>query len=151
MSWRRCYPLLKPRRLDAEVAVMAKAYPSFRLTEEGGLLAFRGRLRSNHSSEFVVEIRLPPRFPEVEPHLWVLSPALPERSRHRYVGGRLCAHAQPFVPYRTTAAAMVSVLAGWLFRFERDRLEGVPWEAPLGTDGETVYVRPDGSLWLARR
>lgn len=150
-AWRARYPILDERRLAAEQALMARSYPGFRLTWTGGRLAFRGPLNSNYGSRFQVEIQLPERYPEAEPHLWILSPKLPEGTEHRYVTGRICAHAQPFIPHRTTAATMVSVFAGWLFRFDRQRLEGVGWDVPLGPEGTRMGVNPDGSIYLDSR
>lgn len=149
-DWRARHPLLDERRLAAEGALMQRTYPQFRLVWNEEALAFRGLLRSNFGSRFQVEIRLPDRYPEAEPRLWVLSPTLPEGTEHRYVDGRICAHAQPFIPHRTTVAAMVSVFAGWLFRFERHRLEGVGWDVPLGPEGTTLGINPDGSIYLRR-
>lgn len=145
------YPRLSAQYLAAEQALLARTYPQFRLARRGEMLVFQGPLRSNYGSIFVLEVRLPPLYPEQEPHLWVLSPTLPARTEHRYVDGRICAHADPFVAYRTTVATMVSVMAGWIFRFERHRLEGVSWEAPIGVEGRPFAVNPDGTLYLGGR
>ncbi len=145
------YPLLTRKHLAVEQAVLRRAYPQFRLVWTAERLAFRGPLRSNYGSVFIVDVRLPPRYPEQEPHLWVVSPELPPRTQHVYVDGRICAHADPFVAYQTTVATMVSVMAGWIYRFERHRTERIPWETPIVPPGRALSIHPDGTLHLRRR
>lgn len=148
IPWQKQYPLLSEEQLLIEQSVLRKAYPGFRLVFDGTSLSFRGPLTSNYGSTFQIEVRLPPRYPEQEPHLWVLSPTLPPATEHRYVDGRICAHASPYVPYRTTVATMISVMAGWIFRFERRRFEKVSWDVPLAAAGLELAVNPDGTLYL---
>jgi len=146
--WWNRYPILSDRILVAEQGVLEHMYPQFRLAWTGQFLAFRGTLRSNYGSVFHVEVRLPPRYPEQEPHLWVLEPSIPRGTEHLYPDGRVCAHATPYVPYRTNVAAMVSVFAGWLFRFDRRRLDRISWEEPLEFNGQPLSVNPDGTLYV---
>ncbi len=144
------YPLLTREHLGVEVAILHRVYPQFRLVRTGNLLAFRGPMRSNFGSVFVVDVVLPPLYPEEEPYLRVVSPALPPRTQHVYRNGNICAHADPFVAYRTTVATMISVMAGWIYRFERQRLQGIDWDVPLGRPGMTPAVNRDGSLRFHR-
>lgn len=147
--WQAHYPLLTPAQLAAEQGLMKRSYPQFRLVGDGNQLSFQGPLVSNYGSCFHVEIRLPTRYPEEEPQLWMRDPVLPADTEHRYKDGRICAHAEPFVAYRTTVASMVSVFAGWIFRFERKRLHGVSWEVPIEVGGRSLQVNPNGTLYLA--
>jgi len=147
--WQRCYPTLTEAWLTVEQGVMRRAFPGFRLVWQDEQLRYSGRLNTNFETAFEVELRLPVRYPEQEPHLWVVAPRLSPDTPHRYVDGRICAHADPFIPWRTTAASMISVMAGWLFRLERWRLEGVGWDIPIEPPGRFLKVHPDGTLSLA--
>ncbi len=145
------YPLLTPAHMAVELAILHRNYPQFRLIRVGNVLAFRGALRSNYGSVFVVDVVLPPLYPEEEPYLRVVSPELPPGTQHIYRNGNLCAHAKPFVAYRTTVATMISVLAGWIYRFERERIEGIDWGEEVGPPGTTPLVASDGTLHFVRR
>lgn len=138
-------------RSSAEQTLLAKTYPGFKLHFEGGALRFRGQLSSNYRSAFLIDVVLPPRFPEEEPKLWVLSPTLPPGTAYRYSDGSICAHASRFVPYKTSVATMISVMAGWLFRFDRHRLQGISWEEPIEPAGQPLGVNPDGTLFVRSR
>ena len=146
--WKERYPRLKALHLDFEAGGMKERYPQFRLVDDGRYLSFRGPMKTNYGGLYQVEIRLPHSFPDKEPTFWVLSPKLPENTQHRYAPGNLCAHADPYVPYQTTIASLVSVVAGWLFRFERHHFHKVPWNDPIEPPGKRLAVDPDGRLYI---
>lgn len=144
--WRTAYPRLTEAFLSVEQGLMKRSYPQFRLVWRAPVLLYIGELRTNYGTRFQVELHLPPLYPEAEPHGWVVAPPLPPDAPHRYIDGRICAHATPFVAWKTTAASMISVVAGWLFRYDRWRLEHVSWDVPLVGDGQTLHIHPDGTL-----
>lgn len=146
IPWKRAHPHLTEAFLSVEQGVMKRAYPQFRLVWRDGHLLYAGHLRTHYGQEYHVELHLPPQYPEAEPHTFVISPPLPPNTPHRYVDGRICAHATPFVAWKTHAATMVSVVAGWLHRLDRWRVEGLSWELPLVPEGQPLIVHPDGRL-----
>lgn len=125
-----------PNLLASEVAHMAKAFPGFRLTSEGGRPGWEGTINTGRGR---FEVRLTHRPDHSIPRIEVIRPQRLERKAgrrmqrapHLFDSGALCvATVEDWNPARHDAVTAVAWAAHWLAVYSVWRISGEKWPTP---------------------
>lgn len=125
-----------PDRFVAEVAHMAEAFPTFRLTSEGGRPGWEGSINTGRGR---FDIRVLHRPDHSIPRIDVVRPQRLERKAgrrmesapHLFTSGALCvATVEDWDPSRHDAVTAFAWAAHWLAVYSLWRVTGEKWPVP---------------------